>query len=394
MQPWPILAIFVYTMNYRIFLIIFLGVLFGFGPFLTDMYLPAFPKLQEDFGIPASMVQLSLSACMLGLAAGQAIWGPLSDRHGRRLTTKVSLWLFMASCIGCIFAPNIEVLTAMRLLQGIGGSGGIVLSRSVAADLYSGRDLARIMALIGAVNGIAPVTAPVAGGLLTDSIGWRGIFTVLLGIGMILIIATSFFRESLPPQRRTHEPLSSSLKAYIGLLKNRKYLSSILQYGFLHGIFFSYLASSPFIVQEHYGFSATGYSIIFAINATAVGVASMLSMRFRTPGRCTFVASTALMMLSIAVAGVLTGDGPFWMYESCTILQVFCCGLCFASTPAVAMDLERRNAGVAAALLGICTYIFGFVVTPLAGLGNTMLTTACIYLFSGAFTLYFAYKIK
>lgn len=380
-------------MNYRVFLIIFLGVLFGFGPFLTDMYLPAFPQLQGSLGTTASMVQLSLSACMLGLAVGQAVWGPLSDRHGRKPMAKISLWLFMASCVGCIFAPSIEVLVLMRLIQGAGGSGGIVLSRSIAADLYSGRDLARIMALIGAVNGVAPVTAPVAGGLLTDSIGWRGIFAVLLGIGMILILATSHFNESLPVERRSAEPLSRTFARYGSLLKNRSYVWSIMQYSFLHGIFFSYLASSPFIVQEHYGFSATGYSILFAVNATTVGAASVLSMKFRTPRHCTFTASAALLVLSAIVAVVLMTGGPFWMYEACTLMQVFCCGLCFASTPAVALDLERKNAGVAAALLGICTYVFGFVVTPMVGLGHTMTTTALIYLISAVVTFYFAYKM-
>lgn len=381
-------------MNYRLFIIIFLGVLFGFGPILTDMYLPAFPQLQESFGTSASMVQMSLSACMLGLAVGQAIWGPLSDKYGRKAITKISLCLFMLSCIGCIFAPSIGFLVAMRLIQGIGGSGGIVLSRSIAADMYSGKELAKLMALIGAVNGIAPVTAPVAGGLLTDSLGWRGIFGVLLAIGFILLVANTYFRESLPAERRSNEKLSKSFITYRRLLDNRRYVRSILQYGFLHGIFFSYLASSPFIVQEFYGFSATGYSIIFAINATTVGVASVLSMKFDTPSHCTFVASALLLPLSIITAIDLMTGGPFWIYEACTLLTVFCCGLCFASTPALAMDLERKNAGVAAALLGVCTYVFGCVITPLVGLGNTMMSTGIIYLISSVFTLYFAFRLQ
>lgn len=381
-------------MQYRTFLIIFLGLIFGFGPFLTDMYLPAFPQLQVCFGTDASMVQLSLSTCMMGLAVGQVIWGPLSDKYGRRRITMISLWLFMFSCIGCVLAPSIEILALMRLLQGVGGSGGIVLSRSIAADLYSGKELAKMMAIIGAVNGIAPVTAPVAGGLLTDSIGWRGIFGVLLVLGLFLMIGCYHFRESLPVERRSNEGILSAFVHFKDLLHNRRYVWGILQYGFLHGIFFSYLSSSPFIVQDHYGFSATGYSIIFAVNATTVGVASALSMRFRTPARCTYIASLSLLILSVFVAMVMTTDGTFWIYEACTMMQVFCCGLCFASTPALTMDLAREKAGAAAALLGVCTYVFGSIIAPLVSVGNTMWSTGIIYVTSGIMTFYFADRLK
>lgn len=380
-------------MNHPLFLILFLGLIFGFGPFLTDMYLPAFPQLKECFGTDSSMIQLSLSSCMLGLAIGQVVWGPLSDRHGRRPVMMFSLCLFIASCVGCIVAPNMEFLIAMRLLQGVGGSGGLVLSRSVATDLYTGRDLARMMAFVGAVNGIAPVTAPVVGGLLTDSVGWRGIFGVLLAIGVALFLGSLYFKESLPAERRTRVGVMDSFRQFGLLVRNKPYLWGILQYGFLHGIFFTYLSTSPFIVQEHFGFSATGYSIFFAVNATTVGVASALSMRFRTPVRCTLVASTALLLLSTVVGVSLIAGGPLWLYELCTLLQVFFCGLCFASTPALTMDLERNHAGAAAALLGVCTYVFGCIVTPLASMGNIMTTTGIIYIASAIMTLLFAYKL-
>jgi len=379
--------------RYHIFLIVFLGMIFGFGPFLTDMYLPAFPQLQSFFGTDSSMVQLSLSACMLGLAVGQVIWGPLSDKYGRRPVIIGSLLIFMISCIGCLFSPSIQFLIVMRLLQGIGGSGGLVLSRSVAADLYSGKDLVRIMAIIGAVNGIAPVTAPVVGGLLTDSIGWRGIFAALLAIGLALIICAKVFKESLPVERRSQKNLLDSLSVFGPLLRNKRYVFSILQYGFLHGMFFSYLSSSPFIVQEHYGLSATGYSILFAVNAATVGVASILSMKFKSPSKCTLVASGALLILSVLVSAVLISDGSMWLYEACTMLQVFCCGLCFASTPALAMDLERKNAGAAAALLGVCTYTFGTVITPLVSLGNILVSTSIIYTASMAVAFYFSVRM-
>ena len=380
-------------MRYQTFLILFLGLVFGFGPFLTDMYLPAFPQLQEAFATSTSSVQLSLSACMLGLAIGQVFWGPLSDRYGRRPIIRLSLYLFILSCIGCICAPSIDFLIGMRLLQGIGGSGGLVLSRSIAADLSSGKELARMMAIIGAVNGIAPVTAPVAGGLLTDSIGWRGIFAVLLVIGILLTCGSFRLKESLPIERRTETNLAGIVATFRSLLGHRRYVWGILQYGFLHGVFFSYLSSSPFILQHHYGFSPTSYSILFAVNATTVGIASALSMKFRTPARCTFVASASLLVLSLLVAAVLLTGSSVWLYETCTLLQVFCCGLCFASTPALTMDLEHKRSGSAAALLGICTYVFGCLITPLVSLGSTLVSTSIIYVSSAAVTFFFAYRL-
>lgn len=167
--------------NSKVFLLILLGMLTAFGPFVTDMYLPSLPSMGEYFHTTSSMVQLGLTTSMIGLAVGQIFFGPLSDRYGRRLPLLVAMWLFIASTLLCLFAQNIEQFVAFRLLQGIAGAGGIVISRSVATDKFSGRELAKMLAVIGAINGVAPVAAPIAGGLLTDVIGWHGIFWILLG---------------------------------------------------------------------------------------------------------------------------------------------------------------------------------------------------------------------
>ena len=160
------------------FLYLLLGSLTAFGPLVTDMYLPALPAMTESFHTSMPMVQLGLTFSMIGLAAGQLLFGPLSDKYGRRPLLLVSMAVFILSTIGCIFSPTIHWFVALRLLQGIGASGGIVISRSVAADKFSGRELAKAMAIIGAINGIAPVAAPVAGGFFTDIIGWQGIFII------------------------------------------------------------------------------------------------------------------------------------------------------------------------------------------------------------------------
>ena len=192
------------------------------------------------------MVQLGLTFSMIGLAAGQLLFGPLSDKYGRRPLLLVSMAVFILSTIGCIFSPTIHWFVALRLLQGIGASGGIVISRSVAADKFSGRELAKAMAIIGAINGIAPVAAPVAGGFFTDIIGWQGIFIILLCIGFILLAAEMAYRETLPAARRSDEGLKRLALNFGKVLGNKKFLFYVLQFGCASGVLFGNIASSPF----------------------------------------------------------------------------------------------------------------------------------------------------
>lgn len=171
--------------NSKLFILVLLGMLTAFGPFVTDMYLPSLPSMGEYFSTSSSMVQLGLTTSMIGLAVGQIFFGPLSDRYGRRIPLQVAMWLFIVSTIFCLFAQNIQQFVAFRLIQGIAGAGGIVIARSIATDKFSGKDLAKMLAIIGAINGIAPVVAPIIGGVFTEAIGWQGIFIILLVLGWV-----------------------------------------------------------------------------------------------------------------------------------------------------------------------------------------------------------------
>ena len=177
---------------------ILLGMLTAFGPFVTDMYLPALPTMTGYFGTSVSMVQLGLTFSMIGLALGQLLVGPVSDKYGRRRPLIASMVLFIISTVACIFSPDVVFFTAMRFLQGIAGAGGIVISRSVATDEFSGKELMKMLAIIGAINGIAPIAAPVVGGVMLSATDWRGIFAVLLLLGVVLLVGSIMFRESLP----------------------------------------------------------------------------------------------------------------------------------------------------------------------------------------------------
>ena len=188
--------------NSELFILIFLGMLTAFGPFVTDMYLPTLPAMSQFFNTSSSFIQLGLTTSMIGLAVGQLLFGPLSDKYGRRFPLISALSLFLISTIGCIYSPNIIQFVGWRFIQGIAGAGGIVISRSIAADKYSGKELAKMLAIIGAINGIAPVAAPILGGTMADITGWQGIFWVLFLIGILLLAGSIHFNDTLPAEKR------------------------------------------------------------------------------------------------------------------------------------------------------------------------------------------------
>ena len=237
-----------------------MGVLTAFGPFVTDMYLPTLPSMTEYFSTGMSQVQLGLTFSMLGLALGQLGFGPLSDKIGRRHPLLISMAVFVVSTLACIFAPNIEFFLGMRFLQGIAGAGGIVIARSIAADKFSGRDLAKALAIVGAINGVAPVAAPIIGGVCCDFIGWRGIFAILLVLGLVIGLMCFFYKETLEENRRSKEKWSSVLKMFSTVIKKKRFISYVLQMAAAQGILFGNIASSPFLIQNLHHKSALVFS--------------------------------------------------------------------------------------------------------------------------------------
>lgn len=365
--------------NSKVFLLILLGMLSAFGPFVTDMYLPSLPAMADYFSTHSSMVQLGLTTSMIGLALGQIFFGPLSDKYGRRPLLLVSMILFIVSTVFCLFAPDIYSFITLRLIQGIGGAGGIVISRSVATDKFSGKELAKMLAVIGAINGVAPVAAPVVGGLVTGTIGWKGIFVILLFIGVLLWIGCIRFKESLPVEKRSKTGIISTFRSFGFIVRNRCYLLYVLQLAFAQGILFAYIASSPFIVQQHYGFSPFAFSICFAVNSVAIGVAAAISVKFRQPQNGTLTGCIGMLCLSVCVMIALYNGCGFWTYELLMFALLFTMGLTFTSSTTLAMDSERRYAGAASALLGALCFASGGIVSPLVGLGNILVSTGVTF---------------
>lgn len=234
--------------NSKAFLLLFTGVLTGFGPFMTDFYLPAFPQLQEYFGTTVSLVQFSLTWGMIGLAGGQLIFGPMSDKYGRSRPLDIALVVFVLSTILCILSKNIYWFLFFRLLQGISAGGGVVIARSIAVDLFAGKELSRFFSLLAAIQGVAPIAAPILGGVLLNVTDWRGVFGLLLLLGFLLLVATLIFRESLPKVKRILHTWGA-FKAYLPILRNRLFMRYVLTQSVAFAVMFTYIASSPFIFR-------------------------------------------------------------------------------------------------------------------------------------------------
>lgn len=373
--------------NSKVFLLILLGMLTAFGPFVTDMYLPSLPAMGQYFGTTSSMVQLGLTTSMIGLAVGQLFFGPLSDRYGRRKPLLAAMWLFIVSTVFCLLSQNIYQFVIFRLIQGVAGAGGIVISRSVAIDKYSGKELAKMLAVIGAINGIAPVIAPIVGGIFTDIIGWQGIFCILLALGVILLAGSYRFRESLPGECRIAMQWHDTFGSFRVVLSDRHYVFYALQMAFAQGVLFAYIASSPFIIQQYYGFSPLGFSLCFAINAVAIGGAAALSAKFRRLVNSSLIGCIGMLIAAIGeCVALMTGCG-FWMYELLLLMLLFMMGLTFTSTTALAMECQRHNAGTASALLGAVGFAFGGIVSPLVGIGDILASTGIIFVISALCSL-------
>ncbi|MCM1483467.1 MAG: multidrug effflux MFS transporter [Muribaculaceae bacterium] len=361
--------------------IVFIAILGSFSSLVNDMYLPTVPAMMKEFHTSMSMTQLGISATMLGLGIGSVLWGSLSDRYGRKKILLISLGVFTVGTLAAIFSPTIEVFDSCRLLQGIGAGGSMVLSYSIPTDRYSGRNLTVIMALVGALNGFVPAAAPLVGGFMADDFGWRGIFMVLLGIGVIMWIWTTQRPESLPPSRRLqNSSIMIYIKAYAVLMRNGRFMTYVLTKSIGVGLLFSYVSSAPFILQTHYGMTASHFGLLFGANSVAMIVGSILVSKLKNTKRSMLIGGTVMCAGAVAEAVVLYLDGGIIGYEIAIVPMLFGSGMVFSTANALSMEEGRSDAGSASAILNVVKYIFAAIVTPLVGLGDIMRSTGIVFL--------------
>jgi len=352
-----------------------LGTLAAFGPLSIDMYLPALPNLVGDFASTASLAQLSLTACLLGIALGQIFLGPLSDVLGRKGPLLAGLVIYVLSSLLCIVAPTMELFIFMRFIQGLAGSAGIVISRAAVRDLYAGSELTRFFSLLMLVNGVAPIIAPVLGGQVLQVASWRGIFFILAGLGaMMTVIVLWAFRETLPVKLRSTGGFSNTMRSFRILIHNRTFMGYALIQGFSSAALFAYISGSPFVMQNIFGFSPQMFSLLFASNSIGIIIASqitgLLAGRVREKTllisglTLAFVASIGLLVMTLLEGSLFTILMPLFFVVSSV-------GIIGTSSFSLAMQDQAKSAGSASALLGLLSFILGGIMAPFVGIAGS-----------------------
>ncbi|MFH0348452.1 MFS transporter [Bacillus sp. SW14] len=361
----------------RLALAFLLGMLAILGPLNIDMYLPSFPEIANDLSASASLVQLSLTACLVGLTIGQLIVGPVSDAQGRRKPLLICIFLFALSSLFCALSPNITTLVAARFLQGFTASAGLVLSRAIVRDVFTGRELSKFFSLLMVITAVAPMVAPMTGGaiLLLPFATWHTIFHVLTIIGFLLVLLIAFrLKETLPPEKRIPSSIGTSVKTMGSLLKDRSFMGYALTVGFIHGGSFAYVSGTPFVYQGIYGVSPQVFSILFGINGLAIISGSFMIGRFGGIIHEKKLLRIAVITAMIATAVLLTMTmihGPLATLVISIFIYMITIGMVLTSTFTLAMEKQGHRAGSASALLGMLPLLLGSIVSPLVGINET-----------------------
>lgn len=356
-------------------MVLVLGALVALGPLTIDTYLPALPTLADELGASEPQVQFTLTGIMLGLGLGQLVLGPISDAVGRRRVMLGGIAAHAVMSVLAALSPSIEVLTAVRIGQGVSGAAVAVTAMAVVRDLFTGRRAAGLLSHLTLVIGVAPILAPSLGSLLLQLTGWRGIFVALAVVAvMLFVVALLGMNETLPVERRRPARVGATLRTYAVLLRDRAFVGLVLLAGLMFSALFAYVAGSSFVLQEYYGLDQQQFGILFGVNAAGLIVATQVNpflLRRWEPQHILtagvglgMLATTALLVAALIDAPLVLVLVPLW-------LVMFAVGLSFPNTPALALSRHGEAAGSAAALLGAIQFGLASIITPLTGLIST-----------------------
>ncbi|GAA2284259.1 multidrug effflux MFS transporter [Streptomyces hawaiiensis] len=367
-----------------------LGSLTAVPPLAMDMYLPSLPEVTRSLNAPAATVQLTLTACLAGMALGQLVVGPMSDRWGRRRPLLAGLGVFVVATVLCALAPTVETLVAFRLAQGLAGAAAIVIARAVVRDLYDGMAMARFFSTLMLISGVAPIVAPLIGGQVLRVTDWRGVFVVLTVIGVLIgILVWTRLPETLEPAERHGGGVGEALRAMRGLLADRAFAGYMLTGGFAFAALFAYISASPFVIQEIYGASPQTFSLLFGVNSVGLVLVGQINGKILV-GRVSLdrvlgigltivtAAATALLLMSLGVFGEV-GLVPV---AAALFVLMSAMGITLPNTQALALMRTKHAAGSASALLGTSSFLIGAIASPLVGVAgeDTALPMAVVQL--------------
>ncbi|MGF3055918.1 multidrug effflux MFS transporter [Microbacterium sp. YY-01] len=355
----------------RVLYIIVLGALTALGPFTIDLYLPAFPQLEDDFHTTSAAIQLTLTGTMLGFAVGQLLVGPLSDKIGRRVPLVAVTSLHVLSSIAAALAPTLLLLGVTRVIMGFGAAAGGVVAMAIVRDLFGGKRLVIMLSRLALVSGVAPVVAPIIGSALLTVVSWQGIFVALAGYGLVMLMAVIFaVPETLPRERRNDRGSTTMLERYRMVFSDRVYVGMLIIGAMTFSGLFSYLSASPFLFQITHGLDPQQYGLLFAMNSIGmvigVQVSSRLAARFGPQWVLAF--STGLQIIAATMIITLDQLGTgLWGAVVPLFFFMLSCGFTFPSVQVLALDRHGKAAGTAASLLGACNFGVAAIISPLVG---------------------------
>lgn len=370
-----------------------LGLMIALGPLTIDMYLPALPRIAEDLAVSSSVVQLTLTGTLAGLALGQLIIGPLSDSLGRRIPLMVGIMLHMVASLVCLFAPNIEVLGAGRVLQGFGAAAAAVVAVAVVGDLYVDSAAATVMSRLILVLGVAPVIAPSLGAVVLLKASWHWIFAVLVVLaGLLLLLAALALPETLPVPHRRPLHVRSIVATYGELLRDFRFMTLVLVAALSMAGLFGYIAAAPFVLQGDYGLNQQSFALVFAAGAIIlIGAtqSNVVLLRRFSPQAIMLVALIVSVVAAIVfVVLAVTGVAGLAGFLAPVLVILGGMGLVLPNAPAVALSRHHDASGTAAALLGAAQFGLGAVTAPVVGmLGNNEFALALVMLVGSAIAL-------
>jgi len=368
-----------------IWLTLLLGTVSATGPLAIDLYLPALPEMKTQFATSASLMQLSITSCLIGLALGQLIAGPLSDQYGRRKPLIAGFILFGLASLAMAFIHSITLLIILRFVQGLAGATGQVMARAVARDLFSGQRLTHFYALLNTVNGVFPIIAPIIGGFMIHYVDWQAIFVLLAVIGVLIALAVAFgLPESLPVDRRQTGGFSASLLAMGKLTVQPSFWPLILATGLVYGALFAYISASTFVFQTGFGMAPQTFSLLYAFNGLGIvggsNLPGWLIKYFTNRQQVTGLLTLAAIVSAIMIASLLF-PASVWLVSGLILILVVLIGALLTLTVTIIMDQAPHNAGSASAVIGLSQDACGGLVSPLVGLSGKSYAAMGVMLF-------------